>query len=86
MNLIIIYYLIYYLIIIYYYVLTHLYKSLFIIYFLISVSFQLLELARVIDTHLELNVDFKRKVLEGRAILTIERKYLVSEIVSRNYF
>ncbi|XP_071570122.1 leukotriene A-4 hydrolase-like [Temnothorax nylanderi] len=33
------------------------------------------ELARVIHTHLELNVDFKHKVLKGKAILTIMKEY-----------
>lgn len=37
--------------------------------------------ARVIDTHLELYVNFNRKVLEGRAILTIERNNLVNEVM-----
>ncbi|XP_024880122.1 leukotriene A-4 hydrolase-like isoform X1 [Temnothorax curvispinosus] len=33
------------------------------------------ELARVIHTHLELKVDFDQKVLEGKAILNIVKKY-----------
>jgi len=39
-------------------------------------------LARVLDTHLELHVNFKRKILQGKAILTIEKEPSVTEIVS----
>lgn len=53
--------------------------------FLIPVSFWLLDDARVIDTHLELDVDFDEKVLKGKAILTIEKKSSADKVVSK-YF
>lgn len=44
------------------------------------------DLAIVTHTHLELIVDFDRKVLEGKAILHIEKKISsVNEIVSENF-
>ncbi|XP_077254940.1 leukotriene A-4 hydrolase-like [Temnothorax americanus] len=44
-------------------------------------SFALPELPRVIDTHLDLMVDFDQRVLEGTAILTIERKPMINYII-----
>lgn len=44
------------------------------------------DLAVVTHTHLELIVDFDRKVLEGKAILHIEKKTSsANEIVSENF-
>lgn len=41
------------------------------------------DLAVVTHTHLELNVDFTEKVLEGKAILDIERISSATELVSK---
>jgi len=43
-------------------------------------------LARVKDTRLELNVNFDRKILKGTAILTIEKKPSVTEIVRKHLY
>ncbi|XP_071640618.1 leukotriene A-4 hydrolase-like [Temnothorax longispinosus] len=43
------------------------------------------EQARVTDIHLELIVDFKQKVLKGKAILTIKKKSSISGIFLDNY-
>jgi len=43
-------------------------------------------LARVIDTHLELSVNFDKKILEGKAILTIVKKPSVTEIVRKHLY
>jgi len=40
-------------------------------------------LACVEDTYLELSVNFDRKVLEGKAILTVVKKPSVTEIVRK---
>jgi len=40
-------------------------------------------LARVKDTRLELSVNFNRKILKGKAILTIEKEPFVTEIVRK---
>ncbi|XP_071580347.1 leukotriene A-4 hydrolase-like [Temnothorax nylanderi] len=49
-----------------------------------SHSFALPELARVTDTHLELIVDFKRRVLKGKVILTITRLPSINQIILDN--
>lgn len=41
------------------------------------------ELAVVTHTHLELDVNFERKVLTGKAILDIETKSATTELVSK---
>ncbi|XP_071572376.1 leukotriene A-4 hydrolase-like [Temnothorax nylanderi] len=43
------------------------------------------ELARVSHIDLELNVNFIRKVLQGKAILTIERKHSAQKVILDNY-
>jgi len=50
------------------------------------VSIIITDLAVVTHTYLELIVDFDRKVLEGKAILDIERTSSANEIVSENLF
>ncbi|XP_071580345.1 leukotriene A-4 hydrolase-like [Temnothorax nylanderi] len=47
-------------------------------------SFALPELARVIHTDLELMVDFDRRVLKGKAILTITRQPSINQIILDN--
>ncbi|XP_071580344.1 leukotriene A-4 hydrolase-like [Temnothorax nylanderi] len=49
-----------------------------------SHSFALPELARVTDTHLELIVDFKRRVLKGKVILTITKLPSINQIILDN--
>ncbi|XP_024890725.1 leukotriene A-4 hydrolase-like [Temnothorax curvispinosus] len=44
-------------------------------------SFAIPELARVIDTNLELIVNFDRRILEGTATLTITRRPLINQII-----
>ncbi|XP_071636292.1 leukotriene A-4 hydrolase-like [Temnothorax longispinosus] len=44
-------------------------------------SFAIPELARVIDTNLELIVNFDRRILEGTATLTITRQPLINQII-----
>ncbi|XP_024882479.1 leukotriene A-4 hydrolase-like [Temnothorax curvispinosus] len=44
-------------------------------------SFALPDLPRVTDIHLNLMVDFDQRVLEGTAILTIERKPMINHII-----
>lgn len=41
------------------------------------------DLAFVTHTHLELTVDFDQKVLEGKAILDVERKPSTTELVRK---
>lgn len=41
------------------------------------------DLAFVTHTHLELTVDFNQKVLEGKAILDVERKSSATELVRK---
>ncbi|XP_011066980.1 PREDICTED: leukotriene A-4 hydrolase-like [Acromyrmex echinatior] len=48
-------------------------------------SFSRPEFARVTNIHLELYVDFNRCVLKGKAILTIEKKCSITEIILDNY-
>jgi len=43
-------------------------------------------LARVTHTQLDLSVRFYRKILEGKAILTIEKKPFVTEIVRKRLY
>jgi len=43
-------------------------------------------LARVIDTRLELSVNFNRKILEGKAILTIVKRPSITEIVRKHLY
>ncbi|XP_071639632.1 leukotriene A-4 hydrolase-like isoform X1 [Temnothorax longispinosus] len=49
-----------------------------------SHSFAIPELARVTDIHLELIVDFKRRVLKGKVILTITRLPSINQIILDN--
>jgi len=43
------------------------------------------DLAIVTHIHLELNVDFDKKILEGKAILDVERISSITELVSEAY-
>jgi len=44
------------------------------------------DVAVVTHIHLELNVDFDKKILEGKAILDVKRISSITELVSEGYF